>query len=127
MLEDDTHSSQSTQESFSSNKQEKKGSKKVTRAGNKSKIGKQKTNQKGLTKLDKSLFRTPTNPKGIIKPVNKPRNIKSTATKKKVNTPKQPGKEIVKKLKQLRTSNQDLSIFTKNILQALFEINSKND
>ena len=129
MLEDDTYSSQSTQDSGQSNQQQNKTSKKGQKTGIGNKVEKkQRQTRKGLTKLDKSLFRTYTNPKGIIKPVDKSKKGKqSKAAKSKVLKAKKPGKDIVKKLQQLKTPNQDISVFTKNILQALFELSEKND
>lgn len=125
MLEDDTFSSQSTQDS--------EPQKKVTRSKKTQQNTKKNksSDSAGLTKLDKSLFRTQGNSKGIIKPIkNKRSAYNNSADKKPLNRPKSvsnkgSGKELTKKLKALKKPNQNITFFTKTILQALFELNDQ--
>ena len=134
MLEDDTHSSQSTQDSVDqakgTTKQPKgQGTKKAKRASRKQSST---TDNSGLTKLSRSLFRTPANPKGIIKQVKtrqKPNpSTKGPKSKKSSALPEKPStKEIANRLKALKKPDQNLTLFTKNIIRALYELNEKNE
>ena len=134
MLEDDTHSSQSTQDSVDQQKGVTKqtkqpkgqGTKRAKRASRK----KGPTDNSGLTKLNRSLFRTPANPKGIIKQVKQKPKAPTKGLKSKKSTAlpeKQSSKEIANRLKALKKPDQNLTLFTKNIIRALYELNEKNE
>ena len=139
MLEDDTHSSQSTQESVDLKTTSTKKSKStkaqhninVKRANRKTKELGTKPDSTGLTKLNKSLFRTPTNPKGIIKAVKSKSNSKkskaSVKESKASNKVQVKSKGITHQLGALKEPRQNLTVFTKNIIKALYELNEKNE
>ena len=133
MLEDDTQSSQSTEDSIEQTKTTRKSNSTVTKGAkrkNQASTRKRTTDSSGLTKLNKSLFRTPSNPKGIIKAVKQVKSKTKSPGKgniplKSISSGKTTGKELSNKLKALKSQGQDLTVFTKTILRALYELNEK--